>query len=186
MFFVTIRFVTGNPDKVSEVDSRLEEPVEQVDFDYVEIQADDLVSIATTGARESFESVGDGEAVIVEDSGLFVHALDGFPGPYSAYVEGTLGIEPVWELVAEYDDRTAHFESVVAYYDGEVERSFTGRVEGEIVAPRGSGGFGYDPIFEVDGRTLAERTTEEKNQLSHRGRAIDAFAAWYETHQDRS
>lgn len=176
---MTIRFVTGNEDKVAEVADRLDEPVEQLDYDYVEIQADELESIALAGARASFEAVGAGEAVIVEDSGLFVNALDGFPGPYSAFVEDTIGIEAVWDLVADEADRSAYFESVVAFADGARELTFTGRVDGQIVAPRGRGGFGYDPIFEVEGRTLAERTTAEKNELSHRGRAIDAFATWY-------
>lgn len=180
MVDVTVRFVTGNPGKVSEVEERLDEPVEQIDFDYVEIQADELESIALAGVRDAYEAVGDGTPIVVEDSGLFVDTLEGFPGPYSAFVEDTLGIERVWDLVEDANDRSAHFESVVAYFDGEIEETFIGTVEGEIVAPRGDGGFGYDPIFEVDGRTLAERSTTEKNELSHRGRAFDRFAAWYD------
>lgn len=176
---MTFRFVTGNQHKVAEVEERLDEPVEQTPYDYVEIQADDLESIARFGARDAFEALGGEDPVLVEDSGLFVATLGGFPGPYSAYVEDSIGIERVWELVEAADDRSAHFESVVAYADTDRELTFTGRVDGRIVAPRGDGGFGYDPIFEVDGRTLAERTTEEKNALSHRGRAIDRFAAWY-------
>lgn len=182
MSSVTIRFVTGNRDKVAEVAARLDEPVEQVEYDYVEIQADGLDAIALAGARESFAACGGEEAVIVEDSGLFIDALDGFPGPYSAYVEATLGIERVWALVEDEHDRSARFESVVGYVDREHELTFSGRVDGEIVAPRGAGGFGYDPIFEVDGRTLAERSTAEKNALSHRGEAIDRLAAWYAAH----
>jgi non-canonical purine NTP pyrophosphatase (RdgB/HAM1 family) len=56
-----------------------------------------------------------------------------------------------------------------------------GVVPGEIVAPRGDGGFGYDPIFEYDGTTFAEMTPDEKNAVSHRGRALAKFAEWYET-----
>lgn len=178
---VMIRFVTGNENKVTEVSEHLDVPVEQFDYDYVEIQADDITSVARVGAAESYDALGDGDAVIVEDSGLFVHALGGFPGPYSAYVEETIGVEAVAQLTADHPDRTAHFESVVAYADGNRIKTFSGRVDGLIVPPRGDGGFGYDPIFEVDGQTLAERTTEEKNELSHRGQAVERFAQWYRT-----
>lgn len=176
---MTLRFVTGNPGKVEEVRALLAEPVERVDFDYVEVQAPTLEPIAIAGAVESHAHLEDDAPLVVEDSGLFVRALSGFPGPYSAFVESTLGIERVWELVQAESDRRARFESVVAFTDGRTVRTFSGRVEGEIVAPRGSGGFGYDPIFEVEGRTLAERTTAEKNRHSHRARAFEAFAAWY-------
>lgn len=174
-----LRFVTGNAHKVEEVRAVLDEPVEQVAYDYTELQADTLEEIATAGARESFEQLTGDDPLIVEDSGLAIEALGGFPGPYSAYVESTLGIERVWQLTRPERDRSARFESVIAYTDGSTVRTFTGRVEGAIVAPRGSGGFGYDPIFEVEGRTLAERSIEEKNALSHRRRAVDAFATWW-------
>ncbi|MFB6200833.1 MAG: RdgB/HAM1 family non-canonical purine NTP pyrophosphatase [Halorhabdus sp.] len=185
-----IRFVTGNEGKVREARARLDTTVERVAYDYPEIQHHDLATIAAHGARDAFREIG--AAVIVEDSGLFVDALDGFPGPYSAYVEDTLGIERVWRLTEPEPDHRAAFRSVVAYCDGSglgdapavlagdpPVAVFEGRVAGDIVAPRGTGGFGYDPIFESDGRTFAEMDTDEKNEHSHRGRALDAFATWY-------
>jgi XTP/dITP diphosphohydrolase len=209
-----LRFVTGNEGKVREAREYLPTSVEQVDYDYVEVQSDDLREIAARGARESFRELGGEDPVAVEDSGLFFDALEGFPGPYSAYVEHTLGIERVHRLVEPEDDHRASFRSVVAYaydaaatgavaleneaagadsadpgteldwHDGvDVEdgigvATFEGAVRGEIVAPRGDGGFGYDPIFEHDGRTMAERSTAEKNAISHRGRALAKLADW--------
>ncbi|MFW6018464.1 MAG: XTP/dITP diphosphatase [Halapricum sp.] len=176
-----LQFVTGNDGKVREVQALLDTDVSQFEFDYTEIQSPDLEAIATHGAREAYREVG--EPVIVDDSGLFVDALDGFPGPYSAYVEDTVGVERVWRLVEPESDRGAAFRTVVAYCDGTDEqsvRTFEGSVAGEIVAPRGEGGFGYDPIFEYDGRTFAEIDREAKNAVSHRGRAFEAFAEWYE------
>ena len=177
---MAIRFVTTNAGKLREAREYLPEPVEQVDYDYPEIQHDDPAEIAAHGAEDAFAAVGDGEPVIVEDSGLFVDALGGFPGPYSAYVYDTLGIERVHRLVADGDDPTATFRSVVAYADGEVVTTFEGAVRGRIVPPRGEGGFGYDPIFEHDGRTMAEMSAAEKNAISHRGRALAKLAAWLE------
>ena len=186
-----LTFVTTNPGKVAEARDYLDEELEQRAFDYPEVQADDLATVAAAGARAAYREVGG--PVIVDDSGLTIDAFEGFPGPYSSYVEETLGIERVWELARREDDRSAAFRGVVAYCDGEavdasdaVDRGdppvklFEGRVPGTIVAPRGEGGFGFDPIFEYEGATFAEMPVEAKNEISHRGRALDAFAAWYD------
>jgi len=175
---MSLRFVTTNAGKVREARDYLETAVEQFDYDYAEIQSDDLAAIAARGAREAHEAAGGDDPVIVDDSGLFVGGLEGFPGPYSSYVEDTLGIERVWELARSLDDRAAAFRSVVAYADGETVETFTGEVPGRIVAPRGAGGFGFDPIFEHAGETFAEMDTEAKNAVSHRGRALASLAEW--------
>lgn len=202
-----LRYVTTNEGKLAEASEYLDE-VTQLDFDYTEIQADDLAAVAAYGAREAYRHA-DGP-VLVDDAGLFVEGFDGFPGPYSAFVENTLGVETVWRLAdAELDDHRAAFRCVLAYCDGEpfdaspdpVDRAdrvaaaaeataddtgtelpvrlFTGVVRGELVAPRGDGGFGYDPIFAYDGTTMAEMDAAEKNAISHRGRALETFAEWY-------
>ena len=212
-----LNFVTTNPGKVREATEYLDDEVAQFDYDYPEIQADDLRSVAAHGARSAYRAA-DGP-VIVDDAGLFIDAFDGFPGPYSSYVEDRVGIERVWRLTEPEDDHGAAFKTVIAYCDGEdfaatpepVDRDdrrgqdlgadergsattdeqvaggaeslpvklFEGRVPGEIVAPRGEGGFGFDPVFEHDGTTFAEMSTDEKNAVSHRGRALAKFAEWY-------
>jgi len=175
-----LRFVTTNADKVAEAAAHLRDvaTVEQFDYDYAEIQSDDLAAIAERGALESFEAAGGEAPVIVDDTGLFVRGLGGFPGPYAAYVEYTLGVERVWELAKPLDDRRAAFRCVIAYADADGVETFTGAVNGTVVAPRGEGGFGYDPIFEYDGSTFAEMTIEEKNAFSHRARALSKLADW--------
>jgi XTP/dITP diphosphohydrolase len=196
-----LRYVTTNAGKVREARARLP-AVEQLDYDYPEVQADDLGPIAAHGARAAHRHAD--APVLVDDAGLFVDGFDGFPGPYSAYVEETVGVERVGRLCArELDDRAAAFRCVLGYCDGSdfdgvggadaprVDEGppdeppvalFAGVVEGRIVAPRGSGGFGYDPVFEPAdaSATFAELSPAEKNDLSHRGRALDAFAAWYD------
>ena len=203
-----LRYVTTNPGKVREAEEYLGEGVEQLNYDYTEIQSDDMGEIAARGAREAYRHAG--EPTLVDDAGLFVRALDGFPGPYSSYVEDTIGVERTWELAREEEDRRASFRCVLAYCDGDgFEASpdpidsddrvaaaaagpdadedaealpvklFEGRVRGELVEPRGDGGFGFDPIFERDGQTFAEMDAEAKNAISHRGRALAKFAEWY-------
>jgi len=176
----TLRFVTTNPGKVAEAEEYLADvyDVERFDYDYTEIQSDDLAEIAARGAEDAFASQDSEVPVMVDDAGLFVRALDGFPGPYSSYVEDTLGVERVWQLCEDLENRRAAFRCVVAYADGDTTETFTGSVQGTMVAPRGEGGFGYDPIFEHDGETFAEIDTAEKNALSHRGRALAKLADW--------
>ncbi|WP_144906482.1 non-canonical purine NTP pyrophosphatase [Halobellus captivus] len=112
-----LRYVTTNAGKVREAREYLD-GVEQLDYDYTEIQASELGPIAARGAREAYRHAG--EPVLVDDAGLFVEGFDGFPGPYSAYVEDTLGVETVQRLVARELDEPprASFRCVLAYCDG--------------------------------------------------------------------
>jgi XTP/dITP diphosphohydrolase len=172
-----IYFVTGNWGKFEEAREILGE-VEQRNIGYVEIQADTLEEVAAFGIREVAEKLA-GPAMI-EDAGLFIHGLKGFPGVYSAYVFDTIGNDGVLRLMEGIEDRRAAFRSVVAYAEAGGEPVvFAGELEGEIATePRGSGGFGYDPIFEVGNKTIAEMELSEKNSISHRGRSIRALESW--------
>lgn len=174
-----VRYVTSNPGKAKEARAYLPDAVTPVEYEYVEPQADDLTTIAAFGAEAAFEALDGEEPVIVDDAGLFIDAFDGFPGPYSAYVEERLGIDRVAELALAADRQSARFEAAIGYADGQTVETFTGIVRGQIVAPRGTGGFGYDPIFEHGDRTFAELDVAEKNAISHRGRALERFADWY-------
>jgi XTP/dITP diphosphohydrolase len=112
-----LRYVTTNEGKVREAEEYLRDEVEAFEYDYTEIQANSLETVAAHGAREAFEHVG--EPVIVDDAGLFLDGFDGFPGPYSAYVEDTLGVERVGRLARREGEPRAAFRCVIAYCDGE-------------------------------------------------------------------
>jgi XTP/dITP diphosphohydrolase len=172
-----IYFVTGNMGKFEEAKGILGD-VEQRNIGYTEIQADSLGEVAAFGMREVREKL-DGP-VMIEDAGLFIESLKGFPGVYSAYVFDTIGNEGVLRLMEEAQDRRAVFRSVLGYAEPGMEPVlFKGELEGEITTePRGSGGFGYDPIFEVGGKTIAEMDLAEKNKISHRGASIRALKSW--------
>jgi XTP/dITP diphosphohydrolase len=176
-----LAFVTSNPGKVEEARKYFESlgvEVYQLKVNYPEIQADTLEEVAEYGARWLAERVKG--PFFLDDSGLFVNALNGFPGVYSAYAYKTIGNLGILKLLDGENNRKAYFKSVIAYWDGDLHL-FTGRVDGEITRePKGEGGFGFDPIFRPEGfkETFAEMTTEEKNRISHRGRALQAFATW--------
>ncbi len=181
---------TANPHKAAEMSAVLAvagftvlpRPVEVPD---VPETADTLEGNALLKARAVSEATG--MASVADDTGLFVDALDGRPGVHSARYAGETASDAdnVARLLGELADvkspRRAHFRTVivVAYPDG-THVTVDGELVGQIIdAPRGSEGFGYDPVFEPDetpGRTLAELSAEEKNRRSHRGRALAALA----------
>ncbi|SES67530.1 dITPase [Methanococcoides vulcani] len=174
-------FVTGNKGKFGEAKEILAakeiELIQNTDG-YPELQEDDLEPIAAYGAKWAAEKLK--HPVMVDDSGLFINTLNGFPGPYSAFVEDNLGNQKVLKLMEGEKDRSAVFKSVIGYCEPGGESSvFTGTVEGKIAfEERGTGGFGYDPIFEYEGKTFGELGTEVKNTISHRRRALDKFFEW--------
>ncbi len=170
-------FITSNEGKyreVSEMAKKYGVEIEWMRMKYLEPQGSDLEEIARLSALMLAEKI-DGK-FFIEDSGLFIEALKGFPGPYSSYVFKTIGNEGILKLMEGVENRKAYFKAVVAYYDGKEVHTFTGIVEGEISSEiRGSEGFGYDPIFLYQGKTFAEMKTEEKNKVSHRKRAFEKF-----------
>ena len=149
----------------------------------VEIQSEKLEEIAMYSAINAVIHVKD--YVVVEDAGLFIKALNGFPGPYSSYVYKKLGVEGILKLMDGVSDRRAYFKSVIAFASPTgLVKIFEGVVHGEIaLSARGSGGFGFDPIFIPKGerRTFAEMSVSEKNKYSHRARAFKELANWLRT-----
>ncbi|MDD1648668.1 MAG: RdgB/HAM1 family non-canonical purine NTP pyrophosphatase [Methanomicrobiales archaeon] len=182
---MTLAVVTGNPHKAREVAAFFQgmREVEHVPLDCPELKHDDVGEIARGKAAWAFGQLL--RPLIVDDTGFSIHALGGFPGPYAAYVLTTLGNGGILKLLDGVTDRAAFFETAIAHADGEgTIRVFRGRIDGTITtSPRGTGGFGYDPIFEVDGLTLAELTLEEKSRISHRARALQALRRWLESPQ---
>lgn len=179
-----LTFVTGNPGKFSEAKRLLGSiaDLEQDTNGYLEPQVDTLEAVARHGLDEVGRRLD--TPFFLEDAGLFVDALGGFPGVYSAYVFRTLGWAGVLKLLEGIDDeaRTARFTAVVGYRDAHgQDHLFRGDAEGRILHDgRGEGGFGFDPIFTAadgDGRSFAELDHQEKAALSHRGAALRKLVA---------
>jgi XTP/dITP diphosphohydrolase len=175
---VKIAVVTSNPYKVEEVrsffDSRIE--IEHVPLECPEYRHDDVGEIAREKARWAYREIK--RSLIVDDTAFSIDALGGFPGPYAAYVLRTIGLEGILRLMEDKENTHCFFETAIACaWSGGIQ-VFRGRVDGRVVAPRGDAGFGYDPIVEVGGITLAERSLAEKTAISHRGKALRAFSQW--------
>ena len=152
-----------------------------------ELQSDDVGKIAAAAAAAlSLKHPG---RLFVEDTGLYVRSMGGFPGPYASHAFRTLGLPGVLRLLQGSDDRTAEFVSAAAYVEsGGRPRVFKGRLVGRIARrARGSRGFGFDPVFLPEGssRTLGEMTPQEKCAVSHRARALRAMGRWLVSRQYR-
>ncbi|MCW7071337.1 MAG: XTP/dITP diphosphatase [Methanophagales archaeon] len=181
-----IVFVTTNENKVKELRelAGTKINVEHLNYDYPELQLDETEAVARESANWVRERGVVKKPFFLEDSGLFVRALNGFPGPFSAFVAEKIGNEGILKLLAgkEGEERRATFKTVVAFCESPSPETapllFVGTAEGRIAEkPRGEGGFGYDPIFEFEegagtSRTFAEMSRAEKNAVSHRGRAF--------------
>ena len=183
----TVYFATSNKGKFREaacITSEFGIKLKHLRGEKQEIQSNDLEEIASFAAEHAANSTG--LAVVAEDSGFFVGALKGFPGPYSSYVFKTLGTEGILKLVGKKRDRKAFFLAAVAFCRPKARpKCFTGVVNGRLASEsRGLNGFGFDPIFmpnRGNRRTFAEMATDEKNAISHRALAFRKFSDWLAT-----
>ncbi|MET1160685.1 MAG: RdgB/HAM1 family non-canonical purine NTP pyrophosphatase [Thermoprotei archaeon] len=173
-----ILFVTSNKHKYLEVKPIAESygfKIIMYPGAKIEIQSDDLLKIAKTAALQVYMETE--KPVLVEDAGLFIKALNNFPGPYSSYVFKTIGCSGILKLLEGVRDRSAVFKSAATLVYEPFIITAIGVTEGFIAdKPRGSGGFGFDPIFIPLGsdKTYAEMSIEEKNKYSHRAKSVRA------------
>jgi len=171
---IDVAFVTTNPGKFREARGILRPygvRLRWVRRSLPELQADTLEEVARSKAQSVRASRG---YVLVEDAGLFVPSLQGFPGVYSAHFLRTWGFPPLLELLRRRP-RAAFFRCVAVLRRGRTTRAFVGEVHGSIARkPAGRHGFGYDPVFVPDGHraTFAQLPESVKNALSHRARAM--------------
>lgn len=143
-----------------------------------EIQSDSIEEIASHKAAEAYKLCK--KPVIIEDDGLFIKSLNGFPGPFSSYVFKTIGKKGILQLVKQ--DRKAAFFSVIAFCDKNKVTLFSAKVNGKIAKTQKGKGWGYDPIFIPDGKKTTYALILDKNKISHRYNALKKFASWFDRH----
>ncbi|KUO42785.1 MAG: non-canonical purine NTP pyrophosphatase [Hadesarchaea archaeon YNP_N21] len=177
-------FVTGNKHKfkeINEIAKKFGLHIEMRDIPCNELQHDRIEEISRFAVEEACAALE--KACFVEDAGLFIKALRGFPGPYSNFVYRTLGNEGLLKLMEGERDRRAEFRSAIGYCEpGMKPRVFLGKVKGSIALEvRGKFGFGFDPVFVAENtdKTFGEMEISEKNMISHRARAMQKFLKWY-------
>ena len=177
-------FASSNTHKYKEAEKILAEFDIELDFfqtEFIEIQDDSLSKIALQKALNAYEKCK--KPVIIEDDGLFIDSLSGFPGPYSSYIFNTIGNNGILKLIG--DNRDAQFVAVIAFCDSSSEPILSeSSVPGTISKNIQDGGWGYDPIFipKTQNKTYAELTN--KNKLSHRYESLKKFAIWFNSKRE--
>lgn len=171
-------FVSSNHHKYQEAKKILESfdiNLKFFKYDLEEIQSSSLKEIASKKAVQAFQKCK--KPIIIEDDGLFIDSLDGFPGPYSSYVFKTIGNKGILQLLKK--NRKAKFVSIISYHDSKNCKSFEAKIDGIISKSQNGTGWGYDPIFipKNFNQTFAQLTI--KNDLSHRYKALKKFSNWY-------
>lgn len=184
-------FITANQKKYEEASEILAEfgiALQHFSYDYDEIQPRSIgessleeVLMHALKELESLENEKLKTPYFIDDSGLFIEALNGFPGVYSSYVYRSIGNKGILKLMEGERNRKAKFICMLALKESEGEvKIFKGVCEGKIAEKeKGSYGFGYDPIFIPDhaSKTFAE-DKYLKNKLSHRKRALEKLAEY--------
>ena len=171
-------FVSSNNHKYLEAKKILDSFGIRLSFlksDLEEIQSNSIYDIARKKAQNAFSIHK--KPLIIEDDGLFIDSLGGFPGPYSSYVFKTIGNKGILDLLK--NKRQAKFISIITYCDGPVLESFNGKLCGSISKLEKGKGWGFDPIFvpNKSDKTFAENN--DKNMISHRYKSLKKFSNWY-------
>ena len=181
-------FATSNENKFQEAErilSNLGVKINLFKTTLEEIQSNDLNYIAKKKAINAFKLVQ--KPVIIEDDGLFIDSLNGFPGPYSSYVYDTIGNKGIMNLLENSVVRDAKFVSIIAYLDstGDV-KLFESSIPGKITSIIEKGGWGYDPIFIPDGESKTYANVSDKDKFSHRSASLTKFSSWFLNRQKDS
>ena len=171
-----IALITGNSGKAAEYSVMLGIEVTPVKAELTEIQSLNVADVAARKAADAYSQLG--EPVLVDDTGLAVHAWNGLPGALVAWFLDSVGPQGILAMAAGLIDRRAAVTTALGYATADGLRVFQGTVNGSLATePRGTSGFGYDSIFIPDSdtsrRTYAQMTSEEKNKISHRRHAVE-------------
>lgn len=171
-----IIFITGNEHKLREAKQILGIDIVSKNIDLREVQDVDLEKVVEDKLKHGYEVLR--QPVMVEDTGLFFNALNGFPGALIKFLIQRAGREGIIKVLEGFDDKTATAKCAIGFTEnGRDLKVFIGEVKGKIVSPRGESGFGWDPIFQPEGysKTFAEMSADEKNAISHRFKALEKF-----------
>lgn len=182
-----ITFVTGNKAKAREVERILKIPLQVSQIELDEIQEIDLEKVALHKINQAFEIIK--KPVIVDDVSVEIDAWNGFPGPLIKWLlrAGKGDASVLLKLLKGEKNRKAKARLAVGFHDGKKVHIFIGEVEGTISKEiRGENGFGWDPVFIPEGytETFAQMPEQEKDPISHRGRALQKLSDFLKTNYD--
>lgn len=178
-----LTFVTGNAGKLQEAQAVLGTTITSHNIDLPEIQSMDVEEVCLEKVKHAYTQLK--KPVIVEDTGVYIHNMNGFPGALIKFYEKSLGLE---EIVRRDGGSLVYVQSSIAYYDGKDLKVFSGIINGTIAqtVKNGPYGFGWDPIFipndtehiTFKGKSFAQITLKEKLAVSQRGIALKLLSEY--------
>jgi non-canonical purine NTP pyrophosphatase (RdgB/HAM1 family) len=179
-------FITGNQNKVNYLSELLGIHLENQKIDLDEIQSPDPAVVIEHKVRQAYQMIN--KPVLVEDTSLFINALDGLPGTFiKFFVDAEDGLEIICRMLDGFKDRTAYASAVYGYFDGDKIKFFSGRLDGSIAThPRGDGGYGWDKVFEpsgYNGMTRAELSKSDDRETYNKIRDLTSLREFLESLQ---
>ncbi len=168
-----IFFVTSNRNKFNEAKDIIGRNLEMASLEIEEIQNLDTAEVVKFKLEEAYRVLK--KPVCVDDTGLYLDAINGLPGAFAKHFYGTLGTEGLSRLVSLYGIYSATAATSIGFSDGKYTRIFTSKVKGKISSlPKGKAGFGFDSLFIPHGQefTLSQMDISTKNKFSARGKAF--------------
>ena len=190
-----INFITGNENKYKEISSILKEAIPDLEVNQVKADIPELQGkpeeIVKGKLDFALNTKAKGHPIIVDDTSLCLNSYKGLPGPYIKSFVEAIGNEGIYKMACAFEDKTAYAQAILGLQKNKKDgpHLFIGKVEGEIVSPKGTNNFGnngWDPVFLPKGesKTYAEMTDTEKNKISHRSKALAQLIEYLKAHPE--
>lgn len=185
---IVLKFITGNKNKAIEVEQIInkilpEVSVEAIKVDDIPELQGDPEDIAKEKLKAARKVIPEG-IIMVEDTSLCFEGYGGLPGPYIKDFLQKIGLDGLYKMATGIGNTKAYAQCIFGLCEGKKEpKLFIGRTYGKIVEKRGPQNFGWDPVFEPEGKnqTYAELPKDEKNEISHRYRSLYALSEYIKT-----
>lgn len=172
---MTLIFATQSANKLEEAQRILRTQIENYEIDLPEIQAVDVEDVVIYKVKFAYAVIR--KPIMIEDTGLYINALNGLPGALIKWFVERIGVDGLCKIMESFDDKSAVAKTIIATYDGSgPPRVFVGEIHGSIASrPRGNQGFGWDAVFipMQAAKTFAEMSPEEKDAFSMRRIALE-------------
>ena len=187
-----INFLSSNTHKYEELTQIFKKEFPDIEIRQVKIDLPELQGypeeIVKDKLKYALNSKAKGNPILVEDTSLCFNSYGGLPGAYIKYFLNNIKPEGLYKMICAFDDHSAYAQSIFGLQKNKKGGPilFIGKTEGEIVEPRGSFDFGWDPCFLPKGfnKTYGEMSKDEKNEISHRGKSVNAMIKFFKENPD--
>ena len=187
-----INFLSSNTHKYEELTQIFKKEFPDIEIRQVKIDLPELQGypeeIVKDKLKYALNSKAKGNPILVEDTSLCFNSYGGLPGAYIKYFLNNIKPQGLYKMICAFDDHSAYAQSIFGLQKNKKGGPilFIGKTEGEIVEPRGSFDFGWDPCFLPKGfnKTYGEMSKDEKNEISHRGKSVNAMIKFFKENPD--